>query len=42
MTITPPSGTPNTMGYCVQGDTLHFLHFNSAGQVTTEEILQRQ
>jgi hypothetical protein len=42
MTIIPPSGTPNTMGYCVQGNSLHLLHFNSAGQVTTEEILQRQ
>lgn len=42
LTITPSLSTPNTMGYCVQGNSLHLLHFNSAGQVTTEEILQRQ
>ena len=32
----------DTMGYCVQGNSIHFLSFNGAGQVTTEEIAQRQ
>jgi hypothetical protein len=42
LTVTPSLGTADTMGYCVQGDTLRFLHFDSAGQLTTEEITQRQ
>jgi hypothetical protein len=42
VTVTPSGGTPRAMGYCVQGDSVHFLHFNSAGQVTTEEIARRQ
>jgi hypothetical protein len=42
LTVTPSAGNPSTMGYCVQSDSVHFLHFNTAGQVTTEEIAQRQ
>ena len=42
VTVTPAGGTARSMGYCVQGNSVHFLHFNSSGQVTTEEIAQRQ
>ena len=30
------------MAYCVQGNTVHLLSFNTAGQVTSDEIAQRQ
>ena len=42
VTVTPTYGYPDAMAYCVQGNTVHFLSYNSAGQVTTEEIAQRQ
>ena len=40
-TDTATAGT-DTMAYCVQGNTVHFLSFNTAGQVTSDEIAQRQ
>jgi hypothetical protein len=43
LTIMASTGSqPDSMGYCVQGNQVHFLHFNSAGQVTTDETAQRQ
>jgi len=36
------SGDIDTMAYCVQGNTVHFLSYNGAGQVTSEQIAQRQ
>jgi hypothetical protein len=36
------SGDVDNMAYCVQGNSLHLLSYNSAGQVTTEQTAQRQ
>jgi len=36
------SGDVDTMAYCVQGNTVHLLSYNGAGQVTSEQIAQRQ
>jgi hypothetical protein len=42
VTSTDSLGYVDTMAYCVQGNSVHFLSYNSAGQVTTEEIAQKQ
>jgi hypothetical protein len=44
-TVTSTSSTDgdvDVMGYCIQGDNVRFMSFNTAGQVTTEEIGRRQ
>lgn len=41
-TTSSASGNSSSMGYCVQGNTVHFLHFDTAGQLQTEEIGTRQ
>jgi hypothetical protein len=41
LNLTPAGGQADTMGYCVQGNTLRLLHFNGAGLLTTEEVAQR-
>ena len=41
LTITDSTGEVDSMGYCVQGDTLHLTNFNTAGQVASSETAQR-